>query len=137
LILADTLARLLARAWDPGGVPGDLVVPVPLSAERLRQRGYNQAGLLARGFAELARLDYAPAALRKLRHTVSQVGLSAEARLANVRNAFQAPPTTVAGRAVILVDDVCTTGATLVAGAEALTAAGARSVWGFTLGRAR
>lgn len=137
VILADTLARLLAAAWTQGGVTGDLVVPVPLSAERLKERGYNQAGLLARGLAELARLRYAPDGLRKTRHTASQVGLSAEQRRANVQAAFQASPAAVAGRAVILVDDVCTTGATLVAGAEALMAAGARSVWGFTLGRAR
>ena len=137
VILADTLARRLAQAWEPAGMPGDLVVPVPLSAQRLRERGYNQAGLLARGFAELSGLAYAPAALRKARHTASQVGLSAEARLANVRQAFQAQAPAVAGRAVILVDDVCTTGATLIAGAEALVAAGARSVWGYTLGRAR
>jgi ComF family protein len=137
VILADTLARLLARAWDPAEVPGEVVVPVPLSAERLRERGYNQAGLLARGFAELRHLRYAPEALRKQRHTVSQVGLKAEQRLANVQDAFRAQPGAVAGRAVILVDDVCTTGATLIAGAEALAGAGAKSVWGFTLGRAR
>lgn len=137
VILADTLARLLADAWAQGAVAGDLVTPVPLSAERLRERGYNQAGLLARGFAELARLESAPEALRKVRHTPSQVGLTAEQRRANVQAAYQASPAAVAGRSVILVDDVCTTGATLIAGADALVAAGARSVWGFTLGRAR
>ncbi|MBL8056938.1 MAG: ComF family protein [Anaerolineales bacterium] len=137
VILADTLARWLAQSWDPAALPGDLVVPVPLSAQRLRERGYNQAGLLARGFADLCGLACRPEALRKTRHTASQVGLSAEARQTNVRQAFDAQPAAVAGRAVILLDDVCTTGATLVAGAEALAAAGARSVWGFTLGRAR
>jgi predicted amidophosphoribosyltransferase len=65
------------------------------------------------------------------------VGLTAAQRQANVQAAFQAQPALVAGRNVLLVDDVCTTGATLVAGAEALTTAGAVSVWGFTLGRAR
>ncbi len=137
VILADSLARLLTQTWAAAGQPGDLIIPVPLSAQRLRERGYNQAGLLARGFAELSGLPAAPAALSKTRHTVSQVGLTAQQRLGNVQAAFMADPRPVVQRAVILVDDVCTTGATLIAGAEALMAAGARSVWGLTLARAR
>ncbi len=137
IILADTLAGPLARAWAVAALPGDVVVPVPLSAERLRERGYNQAALLARGFAQLVGLRYTPDALAKRRHTVSQVGLTAAQRAANVQGAFQARPAVVANQAVVLVDDVCTTGATLVAAAAALAEAGARSIWGFTLGRAR
>jgi ComF family protein len=137
MILADTLARLLAETWRALALPGNLVLPVPLSSERLRERGYNQAALLARAFAELMGLAYAAHALERTRHTRSQVGLTAEQRLANVRAAFQADERVVRGQAIILIDDVCTTGATLAACAEALTAAGATSVWGFTLGRAR
>ncbi len=137
IILADTLARVLHRAWTEHPVPGNLVMPIPLSSQRLRERGYNQAGLLARGLAELAGLPYASQGAVRLRHTASQVGLSAAQRRENISGAFRGIAARVAGRAVILVDDVCTTGSTLAACAEALASAGAASVWGFTLARAR
>jgi ComF family protein len=136
-ILADSLGALLARHWRATQVPGEMIVPVPLSAERLRERGYNQAALLARGLAELTNKAFRPQALQRVRHTVSQVGLSAEARRANVVGAFVADSRAVRGRAVLVIDDVCTTGSTLVACAEALRQAGATTVWGYTLGRAR
>ncbi len=137
IALADCLARELAAAWARWDLPAGWVVPVPLSAQRQRERGYNQTGLLARGFADLAGLPYLPAAAVRARHTATQVGLSAAERQANVSGAFAARAHLVAGRSLLLVDDVCTTGATLAACAEALVAAGAASVWGLTLGRAR
>lgn len=137
VILADALAETLYTAWQTLRLPGDTVTPIPLSAQRLRERGYNQAGLLAQAFAELTGLRYAPAALMKIRHTQSQVELTAAERRANVAQAFQAEARQCAGRSFIVVDDVCTTGATLLSAAEALRAAGAAQVWGFTLGRAR
>jgi ComF family protein len=137
IVLADTLAGLLREVWQTHAVPGELVVAVPLSPRRLRERGYNQAGLLARGFAELAGLQYAPQGAARVRHTPSQVGLTAEQRRANVTGAFAGNPRAVAGRRVILVDDVRTTGATLEACAQALRSAGAASVWALTLARVR
>lgn len=137
IILADSLACLLREAWRTYDLPGGVVMPVPLSAERLHERGYNQAGLLAHAFAELMHLPYRPAAAARVRHTVSQVKLSAVQRRENVAQAFAAKPRAVAGETIILIDDVCTTGATLAACAEALRAAGATCVWGFTLARAR
>jgi ComF family protein len=136
IILADTLALQLARAWSVYGLPAGHVVPVPLAAEREHERGYNQSALLARALAELAGLPYEPRGLRRVRHTHSQVGLSGDERHHNVRGAFQARPERVAGRSIVLVDDICTTGATLSACAVALCAAGAAQVWGLTLGRA-
>lgn len=135
IILADTLARELADAWHRYGLPTWTVIAVPLAPERLRERGYNQAALLARGLADLARLPYQTAGLARVRHTHSQVGLPAEARRANVRGAFAANRSKVAGRSYILVDDICTTGATVQACAEALKRAGAAAIWGLTLGR--
>jgi ComF family protein len=136
VILADALARVLAEGWQAWALPGEVVIPIPLSERRLRERGYNQAGLLAGAFAELTQLHYAPEAITRIRHTESQVNLTAAQRQTNVSGAFQAQARRVAGRAIVLIDDVCTTGATLVAAAEAVRAAGATEVWGFTLGRA-
>jgi ComF family protein len=136
IILADTLGALLA-VGVAGSLPAGLVVPVPLSANRLRERGYNQAELLARAFAELCGLPLDPRAAARQRDTASQVGLSPTQRRANVHGAFAADARRVGGRTVVLVDDVCTTGATLAACAAALRAAGAAAVWGLTLARAR
>ena len=137
IILADDLARLLQARWRSWGLPGEVVMPVPLSAQRQRERGYNQAALLAEGFATLAGLACAPGGAARVRHTLSQVGLSAAQRRENVAGAFQGAARWVAGRTVILIDDVCTTGATLTACADALRAAGAAGVWGLTVARAR
>jgi competence protein ComFC len=136
IILADSLARRLACM--PAGVPAEasLVVPVPLGQARAKSRGYNQAALLARGYAELRGLRCAPHGARRWRETGSQVGLSPTERRANVAGAFEGNPRVVGGQTIILVDDVCTTGATLSACAEALLAAGAAEVWGLTLSRA-
>ncbi len=136
ILLADSLAPELLAAWTDYALPAGTVAPVPLSAERQRERGYNQAALLARAFADLAGLPYEPAAARRVRHTDTQVRLPAEARRRNVEGAFRGLPERVAGRTILLVDDVSTTGATLAACADALTAAGAAVVWGLTLGRA-
>jgi len=136
IILADTLARELAGAWLAYRLPAWTIMPVPLSTERLRARGYNQAALLARGLADLAALPYQPRGLRRVRHTHSQVGLPAQARVLNVQGAFSADRHLVAGNSYILVDDICTTGATLAACAAALHQAGAAAIWGLTLGRA-
>ncbi len=133
------LGRLLGGALRPEEVSCELLVPVPLHPRRLRERGYNQAALLAR--ALLAR---APAprprlelrALARCRATASQAGLEREARLQNVRGAFRADPARVAGRSVLLLDDVLTTGATAAACAEALLEAGARRVRVLALARA-
>jgi ComF family protein len=136
IILADSLAQTLANAWQLYQLPAWTVIPVPLSNKRLRERGYNQAALLARGLADLARLPYQTAGLTRVRDTHSQVGLGSAERRANVRGAFAAHRGQVAGQSFILVDDICTTGATLAACAEALHEAGATAIWGLTLGRA-
>lgn len=134
--LGETLARPLVQIMQSLEWKPDLVTPVPLSKERLRERGYNQAALLARPVALGMGLPYHPRALRKARHTRSQVDLSAAERRANVKDAFQASPRWVTGKSVLVVDDVTTTNATLDACAAALLEAGAIGVYGLTVGRA-
>lgn len=111
-----------------------VLVPIPLSRKRLRKRGYNQAVALAEALGAATGLGCRAAALQRARDTPSQTALTPEARAANVRDAFMAPAP-VQGT-FVLVDDVCTTGATLVAAATALTAAGAARVEAVTFARA-
>jgi ComF family protein len=114
----------------------DLVVPVPLSQARFRERGYNQAALLALPLALSCRIRYNSKTLTRIRETASQVGLSAQRRQENVIDAFLAERISAQGKRILLVDDVATTGATLDACAKALMLAGAQNVLCLTLARA-
>lgn len=128
---SDWLAALVIEAgWSP-----DLVMPVPLSTQRMTERGYNQATCIAKPLAARMGLRYHPFGLERTRDTLSQVGLSGEARRQNVVGAFHALPDVVADQRVLIVDDVMTTGSTLEACAVALADAGSREIFGLTLGR--
>lgn len=124
------MATWMATAARSIAGPETLVLPVPLHRWRLLARGYNQAALLAQNLARELSADYAPHLLQRARATVSQQGLDAAARQRNITaQAFAIPrPDRVAGRSVLLVDDVLTTGATLNACAMVLHAAGAARV---------
>lgn len=134
--LVAALGQLLVGCLAARPLAVDALVPVPLDARRARWRGFNQSALLA---AEVARALDRPlldAALRRQRPTRPQVGLSARERRANVRDAFACTErTAVAGRRLLLVDDVMTTGATLEACAAALHGAGAAAVYGLVVAR--
>lgn len=134
--LAAPLAACMAEAWPRTGLSADAFVPVALHARRIRERGYNQAALLVRELAAATGLRDGDGWVQRRRDTRPQVGLGQAERRANVADAFSADPC-VAGQAIVLIDDVCTTGATLEACAVALKGAGAASVWGYTLARAR
>lgn len=133
---AAPLAGLMVEGWRLWAAPVDLVLPVALHPSRVRERGYNQATLLARHLGRELGLPLREDALFRIRHTRPQVGLSGVERRTNVRGAFHAAPELVAGKCILLVDDVCTTGATLDAAAGALFAAGARGVHAYCLARA-
>lgn len=134
--LVDPLAALLEECLTARPLAVDALVPVPLDQARSRDRGYNQAALLAAPVAAALGVPIAPSWLRRSRPTRPQVGLNARERRANVRGAFECPvPEAVAGRRVLVVDDVMTTGATLEACAEALMTAGASGVWGLVVAR--
>jgi ComF family protein len=114
--------------------PGATLVPVPVHADRLRQRGYNQAALLAAGLARHARLPLGELLVRR-RPTTQQHRLDRTARLRNLREAFALHPGRDPPRAAILVDDILTTSATLEACAAVLRAAGSECVLGFAIAR--
>jgi ComF family protein len=111
------------------------LVPVPLASKRLRIRGYNQSDHLARALGVLLGQPVNSACLTRVRETPTQTALTPEERLANVAGAFRAG--NVRGITAVLVDDVFTTGATLVAAADALVKAGAERVDAVTFARAR
>jgi ComF family protein len=116
--------------------PSEVLIPVPLGKRRLKERGYNQVGLVAAPLAYELGLRYKPAALWKTRETRTQVGLGLSQRNENVRDAYQADPVAVAKESILLMDDVATTGATISACTSALLSAGAKEVYVLTIARA-
>jgi ComF family protein len=137
--LATPLGRAVARRWARAGVDGDLVVAVPVHASRARQRGYDQAALIAQVAARDLNLPYGPI-LERSRETIAQFDLDREQRSTNVHGAFglrRGAGSSLAGRWVVLVDDVTTTGATLSACAAVLLDAGALAVSAITVARER
>lgn len=135
---APALARWMAGAGEDLIARSDLVVPVPLHRRQLFLRRYNQAALLARDLARIAGRTMAPDLLLRTRRTLRQSSLSAPRRADNVRGAFavrRGGEAALAGRAVLLVDDVLTTGATAGACSQALREAGASHVFVLTLAR--
>lgn len=134
--LSEILARPLTGLLRTLNWQVDLVTAIPLSSKRKRERGYNQAALLARWISLSESLTFKPNMIQRLRDTTSQVGLHAHQRRQNVAGAFNARSTLATGKSVLVIDDVTTTGATMQACALALSAAGARQIYGLTLARA-
>jgi competence protein ComFC len=134
--LGDALARNLVEYVKKLGWQVDLVVPVPLGRQRMKDRGYNQAGLLAMPVAIIQNWQYSPNALIRVRETRSQVGLTETERKENISNAFRADPARVSGKVILLMDDIATTGSTLAACSDAMRNAGAKTVYALTLARA-
>ena len=132
--LAGPLARFLLQAL-PLGQQIDVVLPMPMHWRKRWERGFNQAELLARPLAKRYGLQLSKN-LRRTRYTKPQAGLSEAQRRDNLRNCFAvSKPSQIAGKRVLIVDDVFTTGATLRAAAAALKAAGAAYICALTLAR--
>jgi ComF family protein len=137
---AKVLGRMLAEAIAALGIEAErvLVVPVPLGRGKQRQRGFNQALEITRAAKRSlgAKYELAPGGLTRIRETESQTGLTRHQRRENVRGAFvAAAPEKLAGRTVLLVDDVFTTGTTVSECARVLGRAGAEKVYVATVAR--
>jgi ComF family protein len=139
LRLVRPLSELMAARWRRAGIGGEILVPVPVHAQRRRERGFDQAELLARGVGERLRLPVVTA-LERAARTTAQHQLGRRARASNVGHAFAVSARHtpgIAGKWVVLVDDVVTSGATLAGCARALYDAGAFAVSALTLARER
>jgi ComF family protein len=139
-VLGRMLAEAIARIEPEFPADSLAVIPVPLHRTKLRQRGFNQAELIARAALKLNsmgnRLHLCAGVLERKRDTASQIGLTSHQRRENLRGAFAvAQPQWVKGREVLVVDDVYTTGATVSECARVLRRAGATKVWVATVAR--
>jgi len=134
--LSFCLAELLAEYLKEHTLPGEILVPVPLHPRRLRERGYNQSLLISRDLGKLIMMPVLDNCLARVKEVQAQVKTAAvEERWSNVIDAFICQDDRVNDKRIILIDDVCTSGATLESCAVALKKQGAISVWGLTIAR--
>lgn len=132
--ISSSLAALLADYLLLTPLPGEALVPVPLHPRRLRERGYNQAALLAKELGKLMNLPVIMDCLIRVKEAKPQVRTTTvKERRENVTGAFVCRGDKINGKQIILIDDVCTSGATLEACATALKNNGAISIWGLTM----
>lgn len=133
--LAPELARILGRRLGDGEIPASLLVPVPMHPRRERSRGYNQAELLANELGKLTGVPVGRGALKRLVDTPPQVQRGTRAARMEIAEDSFAATKNVEGEAVLLIDDVVTTGSTMAACAKALWKVSAASVWALALAR--
>jgi len=131
--LGSTLALRLENVLKHTNWQFDTIIPVPLHTQRLQKRGYNQAKEISIHLAQLMAITHHDEWLIRHSQTQSQVGLTRDERLENVKDAFTVTTDELQGLKVLLLDDVRTTGATMAACAEVLMQAGVQSVYGITI----
>lgn len=131
-VLAEPLEDLVTQAgWEI-----DLIVPVPLSANRMRERGYNQSAWIARPLARKLGIAFSDTCVKRIKTTEKQVSLDVNKRFMNLMDAFYANPAKLKKRHVVVIDDVITTGATMHYLTLALLNAGAETVYCLSTARA-
>ena len=138
LVMADSLAELMARCFPTTHLANkvDLAIPIPIHRSRVLERGFNQSAQISRTFCKRVSLPLELKVLYKSRGTRHQVDLPHEERASNIEGAFAVKNAgNVAGKNVLLIDDVFTTGSTLNEAAKTLRNAGAASVYAYTLAR--
>ena len=134
--MSVTLAKLLQDYLVANPVHGEVLVPVPLHPKRIRERGYNQSGLLAKELGKLTGLPLAEDCLIRQQHTHPQSKTTTiNQRRTNVASAFTCHDSRLQSRQILLINNVSTSGVTLDTYASALKATGAASVWGLVLAR--
>ena len=133
--LAKPLGQEIARAWQHTGWPADVIIPVPLHAEKMKQRGYNQCDLLSKACGEVLNLPVLSNVLQRVKATEVQNKLNAEERKSNVESAFACEDgiEQLAGKNIILLDDIITTGSTMRACAVALQSARPAAIYGLAV----
>ena len=132
--LAETFAVFLYDCLKANALSVDVLVPVPLHSKRLRERGYNQSGLLARELSRLSGLPFTEDHLIRCLHTPPQAQSSGvDERRNNIMNAFKCPDNKLQGKRVLLIDDVATSGSTLNTCAREMKSTGTKSVWGLVV----
>jgi ComF family protein len=135
-LLAELLSQTLRHRFDEGLERPDILVPVPLASKRMRQRGYNQAAMLASWLGSAMQLPVDERLIKRVKETPAQQGLNAKARKRNLRDAFALPaPHRVIDRHIALIDDVLTTGSTADTLTRLLLKAGATKVDVYCLAR--
>ena len=125
--LTQSLREALTQATYT--TPPDFIIPVPLHRQRLRQRGYNQAHLIAKTLAKTLNLPFKGQLCHRIRATMPQTELPAEKRSRNVKNAFHIGCSNLNSSTIAIVDDVVTTGSTVASLSQALLAAGAAQIY--------
>jgi len=134
--ISGLLGEYMAGYYSQNKLAGDYLVPVPLHAKRFRERGYNQSELLAQQLSLLTGVPVLDNAVTRVIDNKPQARTSSiEERRRNVENIFECGNRSVDGKEVVIIDDVCTSGATLEACAKTLIKAGAKRTYGFTLAR--
>lgn len=132
---AEFLSAYMAKVFLSHAIKCDFAIAVPLCSVRLKQRGYNQAEVLAKAFCKRAKIKLENNVLARTKTTPSQTSLDFAERLANMKDSFEVVnKDLVANKTILIIDDVFTTGATITECANALKSAGAKEVFAITAG---
>lgn len=134
--LAELLGAKLSNFLQAQGWTPEVIIPVPLGVKRMRERGYNQSAMIARWVSRQASIPIDEHSLRRVKETISQVGLDRESRIRNLHEAFSCLGNAVRDKNVLLIDDVITTGATIRSCSLALQDAGVGKIQVLSAARA-